>query len=386
MALRGYGEGSITERRDTSGKVIGYQVQVLLPGGKRKTLGTVKTKREATKLARGGVVDAAAGKLSAAPRQTLETYLDAWLETKRPDIRYKTAVTYQTAIGHAKRHIGHVKLDGLRPEHIEALKAALRKEKGARTVHQVFAVLHNALHQAEQLDLIFRNPTERVKAPRWTPTEKQRLSLEQAHQLFEATEGEWLHALWVVVATCGLRINEALGLTWVDFDLERRTLTVRHAQERQTGKGLLLGELKTEKSRRVVPLMAVAVDALRAHKIRQTERRLKEGPAWIDSGRMFTTDVGTPLDPAHVRTRYLYPALQRAGLSRVTPHELRHTASSVMADEAIPKHWIQAVMGHANSTTTENIYTHVLPASLREVATRMDAAYARVQAAEKAAI
>lgn len=385
---RGYGEGSINKRKDKNGKVIGYQVQVLLPTGRRKTLGTVPTKREAQKLAAQGQIDLAAGRLSATPRQTVAEYLAGWLEAKQPSVRYKTYVTYRTAISHATKHLGHLRLDALRPTHIEQCERELRtqfeqelgEKRGARTVQQVHSVLHNALRRAVRLDLIGRNPTEAVICPRPAQSERPTLSLEQAHAFFEATREEWPHALYVTLTSTGLRLGEALGLEWHDVDLEGQTLTLRRSQQRQTGKGFVLDELKTNKSRRVVPLMAVAVEALRSHRTRLRERRLLLGSDWVDSGRVFCSEVGTPLDPANVRRHY-YAQLEAAGLPRVRPHDLRHTAISLMAAEGIPPHLIQAVVGHAHSSTTMDIYTHVLPASMGEVRDRMNAAYARVQRA-----
>jgi integrase len=92
---------------------------------------------------------------------------------------------------------------------------------------------------------------------------------------------------------------------------------------------------------------------------------------------VFTSDVGTPLDPANVRRHY-YASLHRTGLPRIRLHDLRHTATSLMVTEGIPVHVIQAVMGHSTSVTTMDIYTHVSPASYREVRERMDAALAQV--------
>jgi ABC-type amino acid transport substrate-binding protein len=74
---RGNNEGGIPKRYDRNGKLTGYQAQILLPNGKRKTLGTATTWAEAVKLVQQGQVDLAAGRLSASPRQTLSDFLDA---------------------------------------------------------------------------------------------------------------------------------------------------------------------------------------------------------------------------------------------------------------------------------------------------------------------
>jgi integrase len=373
---RGNNEASITERKNRDGKVTGYQVRVSLPNGARRTLGTVVTKAEARRLAQHGQVEIDAGRFSESPRQTVEAYLNAWLETKRREREYKTYVTYRTAVEHALPIIGHVRLDALRSSHVQQLLDDLNGRKGARTVQLVHTVLHNALTRAVKLDLIGRNPTDAVDPPRPARRERPWLNLNQARALFDATHGEWLHALYVTVATTGLRQGEAFGLAWEDIHLENRYLVVQRSLQRQTGRGFVLKDVKTEKSRRVVPLTSVAVEAVRAHRKMQLERRILLGSDWMDSGRVFTAESGAPLDAANTLKRY-YAALEAAGLPRVTFHDLRHTADTMMANEGVPAHVIQAVLGHASIRTTMDIYTHVASADLDIVRDKLNSAFAR---------
>jgi integrase len=211
---RGHNEGSIYPRLNADGKIIGYQVQVLLPNRKRKTLGTVRTRREAVQLAQKGQFDLSAGRLSESPRQTVQHYLAAWLEAKQPGIRYKTYVTYRTAIGHAVHHIGNIRLDALRPVQVEQCERALSATKGPHTVEQVHRVLHAAFRRAVQLDLISRNPTDAVIAPRPPKSQRTSLTLPQAQHFLGTTRNDRLHPLYVLLTTTGLRLGEALGLQW----------------------------------------------------------------------------------------------------------------------------------------------------------------------------
>jgi integrase len=374
---RGHKEGGITKRYSRDGRLLGYQVQVKLPTGIRKTLGTTKRYREAVKLAQRGQVELAAGRLTTSPRQTLDTYLTAWLASKRPSLRYKTYVTYQTVIRHACARIGRMRLDAIKAKDIEDCERDLGSATGARTVQQMHMVLRQALDRAVKLDMIGRNPADAVEPPRSTTPERPSLSIGQAGTLFSATKNDRFFALYVVLTTTGIRLGEALGLQWDAVDLNDRVLLVRQELQRQTGKGLALEELKTEKSRRPVPLLEVAVEALRSHKAEQNELRLLLGPGWHDTNLVFTSSTGTALDPANVR-RHWYAALNDSRLPRVRLHDLRHTATSLMGNEGIELHVIQAVMGHSTSVTTANIYMHVSPASYQEVRDRMDAAFARV--------
>jgi integrase len=376
---RGHHEGGIAKRRNADGKVVGYQVQVRLPDGTRKTVGTVATKREAVALAQLRQVDVTAGRLSSSPRQTLGAYLADWLETKRSTIRYKTYVTYRTVVRHATGVIGQTQLDAVRPTHIERCEREIGTSKGMRTAQQVHTMLHGALGRAVQLDLISRNPVDAVATPRAVPAERPTLTLDQARDFFEATTDEQLYPLYVILVTTGMRLGEALGLPWRYVNFDDEMLLMRQAIQRQTGKGFVVEELKSKKSRRLVPLMKVAVEALRMQQDRQSKARSLPHTDWHDTDFVFTSDVGTPLDPANVR-RSFYKALDWTDMPRVRLHDLRHTASTLMATQKIPLHVIQAVLGHATSATTADIYTHVLPSSYEELKERMNAAYARVTA------
>jgi hypothetical protein len=244
---RGHKEGGITKRYGRDGKFLGYQVQVLLANGQRKTLGTKRTRREAVKLAQHAQVELAAGRLTTSPRQTLETYLADWLETKRPSIRYKTYVTYKTVIGHACSRIGRMRLDAVTARDIQHCEQDLGAATGPRTVQQMHMVLRQALDRAVKLDMIGRNSADAVEPPRSATPERPSLSIEQAGHLFSTTKDDRFYALYVVLTTTGVRLGEALGLQWDAVDLKDRVLLVRQELQRQTGKGLALEELKTEK-------------------------------------------------------------------------------------------------------------------------------------------
>jgi len=148
-----------------------------------------------------------------------------------------------------------------------------------------------------------------------------------------------LGALYVTMLGIGLRRGEALGLRWADGDLDRATVVVQRAlkYEKRDGKTLLvLGEVKTVKSKRAPNLPAPVTAALRGQRTPGTERRAA-GRAWDDSGLglVFSTALGGPLDPRNVYRDFV-TVCQRAGLGRWHPHELRHSAASIMLAKGVP--------------------------------------------------
>jgi integrase len=130
------------------------------------------------------------------------------------------------------------------------------------------SILRKALEQAVLDRLILRNVCEAVKPPKVERKEISPLDRQQAKALIEAASGDRLEALHVLAVHTGMREGELLGLKWEDVDLERGLLRLRHALVREGGK-VVLGDLKTSKSRRSVRLTAVATEALRGHLERQ---------------------------------------------------------------------------------------------------------------------
>ena len=140
-----------------------------------------------------------------------------------------------------------------------------------------------------------------------------------------------------------------------------------------TYRSLQLDETKTNKSRRTVPLPSSAIGALRVHRTRQLEEQLAAAGAWQEHGLVFTTEIGTPLEPRNVLRRFEVLA-QRAGLSGVTLHTLRHSAASFLLAAGTHTKVVQEHLGHSSYAITADIYSHVGPAQQREAADRLDQA------------
>jgi integrase len=199
------------------------------------------------------------------------------------------------------------------------------------------------------------------------------LTLDQVGALLEVSRGDRFHALWVILATTGLRLGEALGLKWEDLDLEAATLRVRRQlQRRRAGGSLVLDEVKSPTSRRLIHLGSVACEALRRLQTGQKEQRLATGAAWVDTGLVFTTAKGTPVEQGRV-SHHFKRTLTRAELPRVRIHDLRHTAASLMLEQGENPKVVQEMLGHASITLTLGTYSHVLPTMHRQAADRLDA-------------
>src|SRR3712207_372782 len=167
------------------------------------------------------------------------------------------------------------------------------------TIRTIYTVLRSALDIAARDGLIRSNPAAAVKRPGVERKDAPHLTAEQA----QAIRGGRLETLFRVMLATGLRRGEALALRWSDVDLDAGLLRVRWTLSR-TSMGLQLHEPKTDKSRRTVPLPRSAIETLRAHRTRQREDQSTAAGAWQEHRLVFTTEIGTPLEPRNVLRRF----------------------------------------------------------------------------------
>jgi integrase len=135
---------------------------------------------------------------------------------------------------------------------------------------------------------------------------------------------------------------------------------------------LKLVEPKSDRSLRTVALPDFAVRALRTHRRRQAEDKLLAGSSWKQTGYVFTTTIGTPLEGINV-TRRFQRILKAAGLPRQRFHDLRHAAASLLLAQGVAARVVMEILGHSQISLTLNTYSHVIPSLQSDAAKLMDA-------------
>jgi integrase len=275
---------------------------------------------------------------------------------------------------HIKPTLGRIKLKGLTPAHIRGLyREKLDAGLSPRTVQYIHTTLHKALKDAVGDGLIPRNVTEAVRAPRPAKKEVRPLSPDQSRTFLEAARGDRYEALYVLAVTAGLREGELLGLKWEDIDLDVGSLAVRRTlSEARSGRFF---EAPKNGKGRSIKLTRQAVEALRTHRKRQNEERLRFGTLWQDSGLVFPAQTGTPMNAKNLTARSFKPLLERAGLSRtVRLHDLRHTCATLLLGKGVHPKIVQELLGHATIAITLDTYSHVLPNMQGEAVSAMESA------------
>jgi len=155
-----------------------------------------------------------------------------------------------------------------------------------------------------------------------------------------AVQGDRLYALWLLGASTGMRRGELLGLQWPDVDLGRARVAVRRSLV-TVGHEVVVGEPKTAKGRRSVALDPATVAGLKAWRRHQAAERLAWGPAWTDSGLVFTREDGRPLHPREV-TRAFSRHVLGTGVPIIRLHDLRHTHATLALAAGVHRRWYRS--------------------------------------------
>jgi integrase len=335
---RGHGEGSIYQRTSDGRWIASVDLGCVNGKRRRKTLSARSRKEVAEKLKKV-LREQQQGLPIHADRQTVGQYLDTWLtEVIKSSVRPKTYRSYEGIVRiHLSPVLGRFQLAKLTPQHVQQLLNAKRAAGLApRSVQYLRDVLRNALGQAMKWGLVTRNVATLVEPPRVPHHEMRFLSPDQARALLAAACGERLEALYKVALALGLRQGESLGLRWEDVDFAAGTLRVRYALQRVDGT-LQLVEPKTSQSRRTLIMPATVATALEAHRDHQALDRAAAGDRWVETGMVFTTTKGTPLDARNV-TGWFKKLLATAGLPDMRWHDLRHSCASLLLAQRVDSH------------------------------------------------
>jgi integrase len=381
MSRRGRGEDSIYRDGDRwrGAASIGYGSD----GRRVRKKVSGATKAEVLRKLRDLQVDLDAGLPIPDDRLTLGVFLEMWVATSLPgQVSDRTLDSYADTVRlHLVPTIGRKVLRRLTVADVDQL-LMWKREAGysANTVRIIRAVLRRGLRQAEREGLVSRNVAALSAAPRVRGDEGRALTVDQARRLIAGASETRHEALLTVMLAYGLRRGEALGLHWSALDWDAARLKVTHgvkrvqdrtASDRHTR--LVIGELKTARSRRTLFLTPQLIDLLRQHRARLAEERIAIGEAWHDHGLIFPSQTGTPLDPdniSHVFSRISH----RAGLGHWHLHELRHSGASLMLAQGTDLYVVSEVLGHSSVAITKDVYGHLVEGQKRAAATLMSAA------------
>lgn len=377
MARRAYGEGTLYYDESKT-RWIG----ALTVDGKRRKV-VCKTKAEArarlTQLGR----DATEGRAVGDGNSTLGPLLERWKTKVLPGrgLAMQTENTYRWALDILDAELGSKRLRSLTPDEVErAFERIADRNISRGSLVKIRSVLSLVLDYAERRGLTTRNVAKVAELPADArrPTDGRALTIDEAGRLLAAAaaSADRLYALWVLMLMLGLRPGEATALGWDAVNLDTGVVVVRRNLRFEAGEFVLGDRLKTSTSRRSLDMPSAVVVALRAHRRRQAEEHLAAGSEWSTDwpGLVFTTEVGTPIHASNLR-RSFAKVTEAAGLGRWHPHELRHSAASILSDAGVRLECVADLLGHDGTRMTALVYRHAMTPSVDAARETMDALF-----------
>jgi integrase len=344
--------------------------------GKRAFItGTARTKAGAQTALTESLALHDKGEQIAPNKATVGAYLTDWLQLVKPRLKAGTFRSYSDICKHRLiPHLGDVKLSGSRPAQIAACYTTLR-ESGRRdgngglsetSIEHTHRCLHAALEHAVRSRLLGRNPADDVVKPKRGDVETRTWSAAELSRFLGSTEKERLHALYFLAATSAARRGEVLGLRWEDIDLVAARLSIRRSRT-SVGYEVVEDTPKSRRSVRTIDLDGQTCAVLRRWRKVQVEERLAWGPAWTDSGLLFTREDGTGLHPHQVADAF-DAAVKRSKLPRIRYHDLRHTWATIALRAGVSPKIVSDRLGHASVGFTLDTYAQAVPGWQAEAA------------------
>lgn len=324
----------------------------------------------------------------------LSEYLNRWLEHKKTTLAQATYNSYNSIIGGRMKRffdpIG-VTITSLTPQIIEDFLDCIADDGcNGSTQTRYYNILHQVLKQAMRKDHIDRNPLDKVEHPKKNKFHPAFYSKEEAIRLLEIAKDDPCYIPILLGIYYGMRRSEAIGLQWNSVDFENNQIHIDHkAFEQNIGGKVVVtitDEMKTESSRRTLPLIPFVRDELLRHKAQQEEYRkaFRKSYSREWSACVCVDPRGVILRPDYLTTHFK-KLLIKNQMRVIRFHDTRHSCASMLVAAGVPMKQVQLWLGHSTFSTTADIYAHLNSSVLVESAECMEYLLAP-KAAEKEAV
>ncbi|WP_327112925.1 site-specific integrase [Streptomyces sp. NBC_01341] len=304
--------------------------------------------------------------------QTLDEWLDEWLAMKAEDLEESTVCSYTMTLGRLRGMLGHIRLQELTEDDVEAwMKWALREGRvrggkagtglGVASVEMSLARLKEALDRAVARRLVEVNVAREVKVPRNLRKAERRAksaippwNIQEVRAFVRAVKDDRLYAVFLL-SLMGLRPAEICGMRWGDVDLTGAILTVTRTRTLMGNKSVVEKDTKSLAGQRQLPLPDLVKDALAEYKATQMAEKLAAGERYEDNGYVLVDGLGRALNGRQLRER-AYTVMAENSLRRVRLYDARASCLTHLANNGVPDHLLARWAGHSDVRTTKRWY------------------------------
>ena len=318
-------------------------------------------------------------------------FLKNFLAIKKNTIEPVTINMYNKLAENISKYFKNMrlKLKDLKPYHIEGFyKSEYARGLSSNSVLKYHVLIRECLQYAFINDLVLVNVADKVKRPKVEKFKASFYDIKEIEKLFEVIQDNECKLPIMLTAMYGFRRSEVLGLKWNAIDFENKLISVQHKvlETKIDGKReiYLSDKLKNQTSNRTLPLLPQAEKLLLDKKTEIEKNRILLGKSYDNRylDYVCVDNLGRLILPNRL-TKIFIKILRRNNLRKIRFHDLRHSCASIMLSNGVPMKQIQEWLGHADFSTTANIYSHLDYSTKLNSANTMTNVFAFSQTQEK---
>ena len=381
------------KKKCTCGASWAYIVDVGLDPktGKRKQVKKqgFKTKKEAQLAAAIAIKEIEESTFIKESDITFEAFSDEWLTgyNNSGKVKESTIRIRKHEIRRMLPYLAKLKIKNItRKQYQDALNDLKAQGLSERTIEGIYVTGRMIFKKAIEFELIKNDPTQYIIVPKSAKTieeleaeeeeikylEKEELSFFLKTAKEKGLEKDYL--VFLLLSYTGMRVGEALALKWKDIDFDNGTINIYKTLYNPKNNIMEYKLLppKTAASKRKITVDMVVLEELKKYKAIQNAAKLKNRTIWHDKDFIFTKEIKYLGYPEIIKTveRRMGRLLKLAKLNTdLTPHSLRHTHTSLLAEVGVSLPEIMERLGHKDDETTKQVYLHITK-SMKEEASR----------------
>lgn len=326
---------------------------------KQKTKSGFKTKKEAENSLNEFLYEVQKGTWIEPKNILLREFALDWMESHQHSLRDTTAEQYLVKINKwIIPLLGHYKVQDLKPIHAQTFSKNLLAEMGQGTAHKVYAITKYILNHAVSLDVISKNPFEKVSIIKDPKRKVSTWSFEELNHFLNVVKkyDEFYYRIFTVAAYTGMRKGEILGLPRMNVELKKNELSIRQSIS-ETKKGVQICDLKTPSSYRQLAIESFLSSILKEQIQKNNEMKLKLGAKYEDHGLVFCHVDGKIFRPTGINRPFRH-YIELAGVPKIRFHDLRHTHATLLLEMNVNPKIVADRLGHATVKITLDTYSH----------------------------
>ncbi|OIJ13807.1 hypothetical protein BKP35_08490 [Anaerobacillus arseniciselenatis] len=310
-------------------------------------------------------------------KETFGEYFKRWFDTMHKKTVAETTAETRDCL--ARKHLiprfGYRKLSEITTMELDFFYSdKIDDDYSPKTIKELHILMKKSLDQAVKWGLLQSNPALSATPPSLVPKKAEIWDYDQWDQFLEVAKAYGDEEFYTTSYFTGGRRGELLGLQWKSVDLEKKKIHIHQTLAYTKTKKLHLKEPKTKSSNRTISIGDLVVEALTKQKEKLEARKRELGDGYQDLDLVFPNSFGGFKTPRN-KLREFYSLTEKAGLTRIPLHNLRHSHATNLLKEGIQPRVVQERFGHADLRTAQEIYSHVTPDIQEEAAVKGENAY-----------